>query len=511
MIDGTGHLFVIDGDLTQLACDAILIPTDDRLSVTSAWSHFLGMHEAGVLPGYSFSNGRRAIPFAPAREIDGPRIWLGNIGAVGNSDDWYAEGLVEFVEHAGSELLANWDRVVAPRLAVNVAGSGAGGFIGRKGTLFDTIIPALQAAAHTTKVDVVLVCWGERPYSAAQLVRQRTTSQRVLPARFDEPIRALAHHTQERNLVLFLGAGISSGAGIASWGDLLENLRQAVGKDRPERDAFERLGHLDRAALIEKLLGRVKFDEVLRSQIAVGTRYSLAHGLLAGLRTAENVTTNYDILFEAAVTTADRKCAVLPYDPVTNQGRWLLKLHGSVEPQDQLVLTRSDYLGLPSRSGALFGIMQAMLMTRHMLFVGYSLNDDTFHKVMHDVRQAQAKSSGPVGTALTLFADPLLSRLWKDELELVHMMDHPATEVTDDEIQIAARRLEIFLDCVALEACDVSTFFLDETYAELLDGDPDVRLLRQQVIDLLATADAISDRSAIAERVRRLLAPLRPE
>jgi hypothetical protein len=90
-------------------------------------------------------------------------------------------------------------------------------------------------------------------------------------------------------------------------------------------------------------------------------------------------------------------------------------------------------------------------------------------------------------------------------------MDHPATEVTDDEIQIAARRLEIFLDCVALEACDVSTFFLDETYAELLDGDPDVRLLRQQVIDLLATADAISDRSAIAERVRRLLAPLRPE
>jgi hypothetical protein len=32
---------------------------------------------------------------------------------------------------------------------------------------------------------------------------------------------------------------------------------------------------------------------------------------------------------------------------------------------------------LPSRRAALAGIVQALLVTRHMLFVGFSLRDDT--------------------------------------------------------------------------------------------------------------------------------------
>src|SRR3989442_1582129 len=80
---------------------------------------------------------------------------------------------------------------------------------------------------------------------------------------------------------------------------------------------------------------------------------------------------SYDQLYEAAVETADRECAVLPYEPVRSQARWLLKLHGSLDHPEDIVLTRNDYLGLAERAGALFGILQAMLMTRHMLFVGY--------------------------------------------------------------------------------------------------------------------------------------------
>lgn len=59
--------------------------------------------------------------------------------------------------------------------------------------------------------------------------------------------------------------------------------------------------------------------------------YSLAHGLLASLHTREAVTTNYDSLYETATRTANRTCAVLPYEPVLDQHRWLLKLHGTVE------------------------------------------------------------------------------------------------------------------------------------------------------------------------------------
>lgn len=33
MTPDRAHVFVVHGDLTQLACDAIMIPTDARLSV----------------------------------------------------------------------------------------------------------------------------------------------------------------------------------------------------------------------------------------------------------------------------------------------------------------------------------------------------------------------------------------------------------------------------------------------------------------------------------------------
>src|SRR5207302_7615765 len=46
-------------------------------------------------------------------------------------------------------------------------------------------------------------------------------------------------------------------------------------------------------------------------------------------------------------------------------------------PED-IVLTRSDYLAMPRQYGALIGLVQGMLMMRHMMFVGYSLQDEDF-------------------------------------------------------------------------------------------------------------------------------------
>src|SRR3712207_8779016 len=34
------------------------------------------------------------------------------------------------------------------------------------------------------------------------------------------------------------------------------------------------------------------------------------------------------------------------------------------------------------------GMVQALLITRHMLFVGFSLTDDNFHRIAYDVRSA---------------------------------------------------------------------------------------------------------------------------
>ena len=119
----------------------------------------------------------------------------------------------------------------------------------------------------------------------------------------------------------------------------------------------------------------------------------LSHSLLAALPVNEIVTTNYDTLFEMACQGVNRELAILPYQPNAAKRRWLLKLHGSVG-QGDIVLTRDDYLHLAHLRGALAGIVQALLVTRHLLFVGYSLSDDDFHQIVYDVRTAVHGGAG---------------------------------------------------------------------------------------------------------------------
>lgn len=507
MTDGAGHLFVIDGNLNRLDCDAVLVPIDRRLSATWLWLELLEIEAEGVLDHPPFPPGVHVMRYENST-FDRPQVWLGDIGRVDPGLGVQAAVLTEFIERAARELRTS-DRAVPRRLAVNVAGSGRGGSKHDKGSLFTTIVPALQTAASDNDVDVVLVCWGRRQYAAAQMARQRMNADRT--ASIGSPatdaasasiVVELADKARSDQLVLFLGAGTSMAAGLKSWNGLIDALiaRAGIGDDDASR--LKELDARDQAELLEHRFGsREAYNAALLEELQGDARYSLSHGLLASLHTRENVTTNYDTLFEQATSTASRRCAVLPNEPVIDQDRWLLKLHGSIEAPNDIVLTRADYLGLPERSGALFGVLQAMLMTRHMLFVGYSLTDDTFHRVMHEVRRARRGHEGPVGTALVLFRDDLLEELWGDVLRFVPMMERPSDEMTPRDIAVAARHLDLVLDQVCLASTDVSSFLLDPTYTTMLSDEE--KMIAEQLRAVLASSSAGA--SPIAVRVASML------
>ena len=71
--------------------------------------------------------------------------------------------------------------------------------------------------------------------------------------------------------------------------------------------------------------------------------------------------------------------SVIPHKPLTSERGavaergWLLKLHGCVTRPEEIVLSRDDYMAYDSSRSALAGIVQAMMLTKHMLFVGFSL------------------------------------------------------------------------------------------------------------------------------------------
>jgi len=138
-------------------------------------------------------------------------------------------------------------------------------------------------------------------------------------------------------------------------------------------------------------------------------------------------------------------------------------------------------------------------VTARTLFVGYSLTDDTFHKVMHEVRKARGPLTGPVGTAVVLFDDPLLEELWGDTLEIVPLAPRPRGLPAPSDVAAAASGLDRLLDRIGLLAADVSSFLLDTTYKSMLDDE------ERAIAGVLADAAALIDRGTgpVAEFLQR--------
>ena len=483
-----GHLFITRGDLTKLECDAWLVPTDAHLAIESPWIGCLRAPLPAAPDGWSAGQ-IRVMPCAPAKDGD-PAPWLVNVGAwQGTDPSWHVEGVSDWIAAASRTLSSTPPRHRRARhlLALPVVGTGKGGVADEKGELTGVLVQALAAAVAEHGVDIALVTYTDHAFAAAQASRRRLESigkqddpWARLPAPTAELARTLARDAQQGRLVLFLGAGIGRAAGLPLWGELITQLAAAAGMTHPAQ--LERLADpLDRARIVEGRLEAegIKIGEAIATRFAPFTRCALAHTLLAALPVTEVATTNYDTLFEQARKAAGRPMAALPYSTPSDANGWILKMHGSVEHPEDIVLTRDDYLGYGERRAALKGIVQALLITRRMLFLGFSLTDPTFHQVVHDVRRAVGKGtedSRPFATALLLHDDPMLVELWRDDLDIHAVGGDDATQ--------AARLLEIFLDLLLSEAGPNSSHLLDPDYSGLLTA------AERSLHDALLTVDA---------------------
>lgn len=120
------HVFVVHGDLTKLACDAWLLPTDSEVRVTAGWlrdapdkfKERLDCKKLELLKCADWRGGKkRAVCVGPWSPDDsrGERAapcdaWLVNVGAyAGKPIEWYAQGVSEFVKRASDDARAKND------------------------------------------------------------------------------------------------------------------------------------------------------------------------------------------------------------------------------------------------------------------------------------------------------------------------------------------------------------------------------------------------------------------
>ena len=515
-----GHVFVMQGDLTRLGCDGWLLPVDGAINVRPHWTETVSsITDEWALPrhpeDWDEEPGAWGVPdnrviAAERWPAELPPPWLTEVGRFGVPISWYVEGARQFLQRAVRWLSEGGRRFLQqrarPLLALPLVGTGWGGARRTSGKMVEHLLPVVYQQAQASGVDIVLVTREPADYAAAQAARRKYLRRQErdpwpeLSAQLRGTADTLALRAARGELVTFIGAGVSFSAGLPDWDKLLLALAQGSGLNADQQQALARMGYLDRAqVLAHHFANRGGLGHAVARELGRHHCYALSHGFLASLPVSEVVTTNYDQLFEVASRATGRKLAVLPYAPTSGHDRWLLKMHGCVLRPEDIVLTREDYLRYDARRAALAGIVQALLITKHILFVGFSLNDDNFHRIADAVRQAirpgsedqAAPETGapvgdsgehfrePFGTCVTLFHNELFETLWKGDMAWVRMLRDDETRLTapkwSERIPDAARRLEIFLDYLAFRTVGSEHLLQHRFSGSLTDNETELK------------------------------------
>jgi len=202
-------------------------------------------------------------------------------------------------------------------------------------------------------------------------------------------------------VIPFVGAGISIPFGFPSWsGFLVDQAARAGVQDQIE--ALLSAGEYEKAAeVLLSARGYLAFHDAIDNTF--GTRRLgrvRLHGAVTSLpqiAPGPVITTNFDHVLEEAFKQCGREFQkiVTGVKPDLAAGalyqnrRFLLKIHGDSEESSERILTRKDYedrYGSPvDLSRPLPTLLNQMLLSRPLLFIGCSLNQDRTVDVLGSV------------------------------------------------------------------------------------------------------------------------------
>lgn len=216
---------------------------------------------------------------------------------------------------------------------------------------------------------------------------------------------ALKMAYESRNVIPFLGAGISIPSGYPGWTKFLWDLQAESHVKENELEPLLNSGDYEGAAqIIYDDLGSTLFSKQLqecfnRNCVATG-----AINLLPLVFPNSNViTTNFDKLLESAFSGQSQGFDQVVFGTnleealriLSSGGRYLLKLHGSCEMVASRVLLHGEYEQAYSDSGIVERFFSRFLFGKSLLFVGCSLLTDRTLRTMEQVVAAEGAHTLP--------------------------------------------------------------------------------------------------------------------
>lgn len=224
-----------------------------------------------------------------------------------------------------------------------------------------------------------------------------TVTAKELVARFAEAVAV-------GDAAVFVGAGISQGAGLPGWNGLIKDARVAANVPSVIADAALA------AQYIANTDGEGALHAAIKRKIDVDAQPTEVHARLVRLPVRDYWTTNYDLLIEDSLDGAgfdyqwvvDEQDYVGKPSAVTSTKR-VTKMHGSLERgeagrrgwQVLPVITRADFERYEEQHPITWTRLRAAWLTSSFLFLGLSFDDPNVNLLLRLSRSLPAGIEAP--------------------------------------------------------------------------------------------------------------------
>ena len=194
------------------------------------------------------------------------------------------------------------------------------------------------------------------------------------------------------NVCAFVGAGLSVGAGLPGWYDLIAELSARIGYELPPPKWATGDALIDAAQAYVNRQGLHGLISHLKDRLdTTGVQPTAAHRALARLPISLVFTANFDDLLERAFRDAGKRVEVVVKDssiPFMRRGPDtvnIVKLYGDLDQPDTIVLARQQYESYFLQRPQMVKLLETELARSDTLYLGWSGSDPYFKLVFGEL------------------------------------------------------------------------------------------------------------------------------
>jgi O-acetyl-ADP-ribose deacetylase (regulator of RNase III) len=462
------RIFIVQGDISRFSADAVAYSTSTQLGrdgyLYAAFQRNVpGFEEKFAELGAEFS-GRCRIGEAFWLPLENPPggkpygvVVTPAAGQGPSREVKRPKAVTAALETAIQHLPASKATDERALVALPTFGFGMGGDRWRRlESARAQLLAAKEVLDRHDKVDAAVVAYTADSYEIFLQARRDVglaDDDLLEPPAVPELVDAM----RRRECVVFVGAGLSQGAGLPGWATFIHHLAQDLGA--PHTSELEHFLDVAQWYLEEK--GEKALAEQIRRHFGPGlARPTLPHYLLMSLPVRVVVTTNYDDLLEQALEALRRHpMKIIEEGDVSRTGHGegvsIVKLHGDAAGSARFVLSRDDFDRFLRQRPAMAALFEALLLNHSFFFVGYGLRDPNFrqiHSRIADMLQSAQRKAFSIAVDAAGDVSPYLQRQWANKgLHLLFMPGDTQAE--------RVRNVWRFLDQLA-EAVSSRSLFL---------------------------------------------------